>query len=69
MKILQNNYVCGECGVKLSNPSELTDHIKKTDHNEYFQKYGSIYPNIGMFHYSQTCLRALLKGLAVGVSM
>ena len=61
IKILQNNYVCGECGVNLTHPSEITKHLKETHHDEYFQRYGSLLPNIGMFHFTQTGIRAVTK--------
>ena len=40
---------------------DLADHMKTTQHNEFYQTYGSILPNIGQFHYALTMLRSLVK--------
>ena len=39
----------------------MTDHMKTTQHKEYFQTYGNIILNIGHFHYGLTMLRSLVK--------
>ena len=39
----------------------MADHMRQTQHMEYFQTYGNILPNIGHFHYSLTMLRSLVK--------
>ena len=35
--------------------------MNETNHNEFFQTYGNIFPNIGHFHYALTMLRSLVK--------
>ena len=60
ISILQNSYICAVCGYKIDHLSEITNHLKSSQHNEYFQTYGAILPNIGLFHECQTMMRAFV---------
>ena len=49
--LIKNAHTCAECGKKFDFLAEMTDHMKQTQHKEYFQTYGSILPNIGQCPY------------------
>ena len=59
--LIKNTHTCAVCGKFFSYLSDVTDHMKNTTHNEFFQTYGNVLPNIGHFHYSLTMLRSLVK--------
>ena len=61
IELVENAHTCAECGVKLLHIGDLTEHMNKTQHCEFFQTYGNILPNIGYFHYALTMLRSLVK--------
>ena len=59
--LIKNSHTCALCGKTFRYLADITDHMKNTTHNEFFQTYGNILPNIGHFHYSLTMLRSLVK--------
>ena len=59
--LIKNEHICAVCGKKFKYIAEITDHMKESKHNEFYQTYGNILPNIGHFHYSLTMLRSLVK--------
>ena len=59
--ILKDNFKCAICGFKAEHIANLNDHMKETTHNEFFQSYGAVLPNIGHFHYGFTLLRSFTK--------
>ena len=59
--LIKNVHVCATCGKKTSYLPDMTDHKNETHHNEFYQLYGNILPNIGHFHYALTMLRSLVK--------
>ena len=61
IELIENAHTCAKCGVKLLHIGDLTEHMDKTQHCEFFQTYGNILPNIGYFHYALTMLRSLVK--------
>ena len=61
IELIKNVHTCVVCGKKLVHITDLSEHMKQTQHSEYFQTYGNILPNIGYFHYSLTMLRSLVK--------
>ena len=61
IELIKNAHTCAICGKRLRYLADMTDHMQNTQHNEYYQTYGTILPNIGHFHYSLTMLRSLVK--------
>ena len=61
IELIKNVHTCVVCGKKLVHITDLSEHMKQTQHSEYFQTYGNILPNIGYFHYSLTMLGSLVK--------
>ena len=61
IEILSNRFKCAECGKKLKYVTELSSHLEKTSHSEFFQLYGNVLLNIGNFHYVLTMIRSLTK--------
>ena len=61
IELIKNVHTCANCGKKLRYLADLTDHMKETQHREYYQTYGNILPNIGHFHFALTMLRSLVK--------
>ena len=61
ISLIENTHDCASCGKRLNQIGDLNDHIKETQHSEYFQTYGVIIPNIGYFHYGLTMLRSIVK--------
>ena len=61
MDLIKNEHKCAVCGKRIEFLADMTDHMHKTGHCEFFQTYGNILPNIGHFHYSLTMLRSLVK--------
>ena len=61
IELIKDTHTCAICGKKFDYLAEMTDHMKETQHREYFQTYGNILPNIGQFHYALTMLRSLVK--------
>ena len=59
-KLSKENHTCIECGKTLLT-SKTKEHHTETSHEEYFQTYGSLTPNIRYFHYSQAMLRTFTK--------
>ena len=59
--LIENTHTCAMCGKTIVHVVDLTEHMKETKHNEFFQTYGNILPNIGYFHYALTMLRSLVK--------
>ena len=59
--LVKNTHTCAVCGKRLSFLSDMTEHMQKTQHAEFFQTYGNILPNIGQFHFALTMLRSLVK--------
>ena len=39
----------------------MTEHLIDTHHAKYFQTYGNVWLNIGLFKYSLTMIRSLVK--------
>ena len=58
ISIIKNHHQCVQCGKKIKYLSELTDHMKSSGHNEFYQTYGNILMNIGNFHFVQAMLRS-----------
>ena len=58
---IKNVHTCGNCGKKIRFLAYITDHFKDSGHNDFFQTYVNILPNICLFHYSLTMLRSLGK--------
>ena len=56
--LVKNTHPCAVCGQRLS---DMTEHMQKTQHAEFFKTYGNNLPNIGQFHFALTMLRSLLK--------
>ena len=61
ISLIANTHTCAMCGKRLVHIADMTDHMKDTHHNEFYQTYGAILPNIGYFHYALTMLRSLVK--------
>ena len=61
IELIRNVHTCAICGKKQRYLGDMADHMRQTQHMEYFQTYGNILPNIGHFHYSLTMLRSLVK--------
>ena len=59
--LIENCHTCAMCGKRITHVADLTEHMKETKHNEFFQTYGNILPNIGYFHYALTMLRSLVN--------
>ena len=59
--LIENTHTCAMCGKRIAHVADLTEHMNETQHNEFFQTYGNILPNIGYFHYALTMLRSLVK--------
>ena len=59
--LLKNRHTCATCGKKILFLADMTQHMKETNHNEYYQTYGCVLPNIGQFHFALTMLRSLVK--------
>ena len=49
------------CDKDMMSMSDISNHIKKKHHTEFYQKFGNILPNIGQFHYFLTMLRSYVK--------
>ena len=61
ISLIENTHTCAMCGKRIDHILDMTEHMKHTQHNEFFQTYGNILPNIGYFHYALTMLRSLVK--------
>ena len=61
ISLIENTHTCATCGKRLVHIVDMTEHMKQKHHNEFFQTYGVILPNIGYFHYALTMLRSLVK--------
>ena len=61
IELIKDVHSCAICGKRFEYLAEVTNHVKTTQHSEYFQTYGNILPNIGQFHYALTMLRSLVK--------
>ena len=59
--LIKNTHTCAQCGKRFDLLVDMTEHMKKHKHCEFFQTYGNILPNIGHFHYQLTMLRSLVK--------
>ena len=47
ISLIENTHTCAMCGKIIDHISDMTEHMKHTQHNEFFQTYGNILPNIG----------------------
>ena len=61
IQIIKNTHTCIKCNKDLISMSDMSEHMKKKHHTEFYQKFGNILSNIGKFHYCLTMLRSYVK--------
>ena len=54
--LLKNTHTCAVCGKRFSFLSDMTEHMQKTQHAEFFQTYGNILPKLDSFTLLLQCL-------------
>ena len=61
MDLIMNSFDCAECDEKFDHMANVNEHMKNKQHKQYYQRFGSIVPNLGQFHYLLTLMRSYIK--------
>ena len=52
--VIENCFVCSNCGTKIKSLASVTAHKNNTNHHIFYKQYGDIILRIGNFHLELT---------------